>query len=120
MFHQVSVSSMLKLSVSILSVFILSVSSLNLDINFLPIENYGNTTDNMKTLITNAITDGVSKNLEERGLCEHILKAMENDGKAWNCLCNVGTFWINSDAGNDGAAYFTIGGVPWLVFKGEQ
>lgn len=93
---------------------------MNLNINFIPIQNYGNTTDNMKNLITTAIVDGASKSLEGRDLCEHIVSAMENDGKTWNCLSNVGTFWINSDAGNDSAAYFTIGGVPWLVFKGKQ
>lgn len=93
---------------------------MNLDINFIQIENYGNTTAKMKNQITTAILRGVSKNLDERDLCEHIVSAMENGGKAWNCLCNVGTFWINSDAGNDNSAYFTIGGVPWLVFKGEQ
>lgn len=93
---------------------------MNLDINFIPIQNYGNTTVNMKNTITKAILDGVSKSLDGRDLCEHIVSAMENDGKAWNCLCNVGTFWINSDSGNNNAAYFTIGGVPWLVFKGEQ
>lgn len=87
-------------------------------INFHKIVNYDNTSTSLQAAITNAINDANGTNLYDRDLCQHIVENM--DGKAWNCIFGLGSFWISAENEADGAALFSMNGVLWLVFRGEQ